>query len=228
MTDSNSLAPKSTEVQNATSSQIDYIVVDGSSSMKDKWWEFMAALDIYISGLKAANVNSRGICSVFCTQDVAMIQRDAPLHDWPTMSDQPLEAYWSMTPLFDAINAMGRHMRDLNPERASIVIVTDGDENASSYTTVDQARSILDWCKAKGWAVTFIGCDFNNSAQARALGITDANSVGVAKALLSDAAAELARKRAAHAHGKDDMNFSDAEKKQFGGYLAAPQPNDRR
>jgi hypothetical protein len=64
------------------------------------------------------------------------------------------------TPLFDAINMMGRELQALNPPRCSIVIITDGDENGSRHTTADQARAILDWCRAQGWQVTFLGADF--------------------------------------------------------------------
>jgi hypothetical protein len=183
---------------NLQPAQLDYIVVDGSSSMVDKWWDFMGALDSFVIALKAQHIGSRVIVSVFST------------------------CPGGMTPLFDAINNAGRHLRDLDPEKASVVFVTDGDNNASQFTDVTQARAILDWMKAKGWQVTFLGCDFNNLTQAQALGITDASAIGVAKALLSDAAKNLAEKRARYGRDGSDMHFTDAEKQQFGGYLNAP------
>jgi len=110
-------------------------------------------------------------------------------------------------------------LRDLDPPRCSIVIVTDGDENGSKYTDAEQARAFLDWCRAKGWQVTFIGADFNNSAQARLLGADARNSIGVTKARLLEAGKKLGEKRAAHALYGDDINFSEDERKDFGGYL---------
>lgn len=202
--------------------QLDYILVDGSSSMQDKWWDFMASLDTFVTTLREHNLNSHLICSVFDTRDVAMIQRDQKLEDALSFTSEPLGSTWGMTPLYDAINALGRHLRDLDPERASILIATDGEENASQYTDQTQARAILDWMRAKGWALTFIGCDFNNSAQARALGISDSNSIGVQKALLSDATRNLAQKRTRHYHTGQDISFTDDEKTQFGGLLGGP------
>ena len=204
--------------------QLDYILVDGSGSMQDKWFENMIALEAFIESLKTANLNSHLILSVFDTLDISMIQRDCELRSHTPFSADPLVSHWSTTPLYDAINHMGRAIRDLDPERASIVIVTDGDENASTYTDATQARAILDWLKAKGFAVTFIGCDFNNSLQARRLGISDSNSIGVQKALLTDAAKNLAEKRKHHYHTGEDISFTQDEKTQFGGLLAAP-PN---
>jgi len=206
---------------NLTSTQLDYVLVDGSSSMLPKWWDFMAAADIFINSLRAANVNSRLIVQVFDTMDIDMVQRDGPLSSCETFKEKPLGANFTMTPLYDAINVMGRRLREIDPARASILIVTDGESN-QDMTTIHQAKAILDWCKAKGWQVTFLGCDFNNSRQAKLLGMNEANCIGVARMQLTDAAAALGRKRAAHAHGADDISFSPDEKQQFGGYLTGP------
>lgn len=202
--------------------QLDYILMDGSLSMQEKWWDSMAALDGFMSVLKARNIHSHGIASVFAGSTLSSIQRDSMISSWRTFSDEPLTSPWGRTPLYDAINNMARHMRDLDPPNASIVIVTDGDEFGSTHTTADQARAMLDWCRAKGWQVTFLGCDFNNEAQARMLGADKTNSIGVQRKLLADAGKVLGQKRANHAQSGEDINFSPEEQSTFGGYLAGP------
>src|SRR5215469_1093657 len=159
--------------------QLDYILLDGSSSMLSKWWDTMGALDAYISVMKAQNIASTGIIQVFDSSNLDSEQRNSTLDTWGPLDD--IGANWGMTPLYDAINLMGRKLAALDPERCSIVIVTDGDENGSEHTSAAQARGILDWCRAKGWQVTFLGADFNNSKQAKLLGADDTNSVGVRK-----------------------------------------------
>lgn len=202
--------------------QLDYLLVDGSSSMLNKWWATLDALEVYIAALRAAQLNSQVIASVFDSLDVSTMQRNSTLAEWQSLHDSPLTSFWGSTPLYDAINIMGRNLRDLNPTRCSVVIATDGEENASRYTTLVQAKSILDWIRAKGWQVTFIGCDFNNSAQAAALGVTEQNAIGVQKRLLTDAARSLAEKRTKYGLYGTEMHFSDAERQQFGGLLSAP------
>ena len=197
--------------------QLDYILLDGSSSMQSKWWDTIGALEAYVDVLKSQNINSHGIIQVFDSSDLDSVQRDSVLLDWPKLTD--IGSHWGMTPLYDAINLMGRKLRDLKPPRCSIVIVTDGDENGSRHTTAEQARTILDWCRAQGWQVTFLGADFNNSRQAKLLGADDSNSVGVRKQLLKDAGKSLGEKRAKHALYGDDINFSEDERKNFGGLL---------
>lgn len=202
--------------------QLDYFLVDGSGSMIDKWWEFLATLDQFRETFVSQGCSSHGIVTVFDSNMLEDTQRDCPIGDWPKFVDAPLAAHWGSTPLYDAINLMGRALAEIQPQRARIVIVTDGGENGSRYTTDQEARAILDWCRAQGWQVTFIGCDFNNSTQAKLLGADDSNSLGVSKAKLQEAGKLLGHKAAKHARGGDDIGFTDDEKQTFGGYLAAP------
>jgi len=200
--------------------QLDYILIDGSGSMKDKWWDSMAALDGFMGTLRANNVASHGIVNVFDSHDLSLVQRDGLIGDWQTFYANPLAAHWGGTPLYDAINLMGRELQALNPPRCSIVIITDGDENGSRHTTADQARAILDWCRAQGWQVTFLGADFNNSRQAKLLGANESNSLGVQAQKLLEAGKTLGEKRVRHSQAGTDISFTDEEKKDFGGYLA--------
>lgn len=202
--------------------QLDYILIDGSGSMQDKWWETLAALDGFMDTLRANNVHSHGIVHVFDSHDKESIQRDNTISEWPTFSQEPIGAHWGSTPLYDAIQLMGRRLRDLDPPKASIVIITDGDENSSRFTDETQAKSILDWCRAKGWQITFLGADFNNSSQALALGANEHNTIGVRKMKLLEAGKTLGQKRAIYGACGTDISFSDEEKENFGGYLGGP------
>lgn len=199
--------------------QLDYFLIDGSGSMQSKWWESLGAIDAFLDVLKTQNINSHGIISVFDSHDNALIQRDGVIGEWPTMAEAPLAAHWGSTPLYDAINIMGRELADLKPAKCSIVIVTDGDENGSMYTTPVQAKAILDWCRAQGWQVTFLGAEFNNSRQAKLLGANDSNSIGVQKTKMIEAGKTLGEKRVRHAISGTDINFTGDEKADFGGYL---------
>jgi hypothetical protein len=200
--------------------QQDYILVDCSSSMADKWFESIGSIDAYIAALRAANVNSDVILHMFYTTNPDYIHSHTSIDQWvPMIESAP--GPQGTTPLYDAVNLMGRRLRALDPPRASIVIVTDGDDS-SSTTTADQARMILDWIRAKGWQITFIGCDFSTSRMAKLLGASASAAIGVQKKLLTDAAKSLAKKRQNYGLYGTPMNWSEDEQKQFGGYLAAP------
>jgi len=207
--------------------QLDYFLVDGSGSMMNKWWESMGAMTGYAEVLRSENVSSHGIVHIFDSHNLSSIQRDAELADWTNFVQSPLTSTWGMTPLYDAINLMVRELADLDPARASIVIVTDGDENGSRHTTAEQARNLLDWCREKGWQVTFLGADFNNSKQAKLLGADWSNSIGVQKDKLIEAGTALGKKRVDNARYGKDINFSDKEKSDFGGFLTDDSGNGK-
>lgn len=202
--------------------QLDYILVDGSGSMQDKWWETLGALEGFVDVLKSQNIASHGIIQVFDSHNLESVQRDSTLDTWPQFRSDPLGSSWGSTPLYDAINLMGRRLRDLDPPKCSIIIVTDGDENGSRHTDATQARAILDWCRAQGWQVTFLGANFNNSRQSKLLGANDGNSVGIRSQKLLEAGRSLGEKRARHAISGTDISFSEDERKDFGGYLTGP------
>jgi hypothetical protein len=198
---------------------LDYILLDGSSSMTEKWWETLAAIDAYVDRLQSLHIRSHLTLTVFSDYDLEFTQRDQGIDEWQPLSQVPATAHWGATPLYDAINVMGRRLRDLDPVRCSIIIATDGDENRSKFTSLTQARAILDWMRAKGWQVTFIGCDFDNTTTARLLGANPSSAIGVRKQLLTDAAKSLAEKRARYGLYGENMHFTDDERTKFGGYL---------
>jgi len=213
-----------------TTSQHDYILLDGSGSMLPKWWPSLAAIDVYVDSLKIAHVNTQIILSVFSSDDDRRFllneERCLPIHDWTPLCTVGVGAPFGGTPLYDAINAMGRRLRDIDPPRAAATIVTDGEEFASK-TSLQDAKRILDWMRAKGWQVTFIGCDFDNRKTASLLGGNPASAIGVQKALLSDAAKNLAAKRARYALYGEQMHFTEGEQTQFGGLLTASPPSSK-
>jgi hypothetical protein len=202
--------------------QLDYIVMDGSGSMKDKWWEMLRAIDTFTAILARANLNTHILASVFTDGAIGQIQCDKPLSDHLGFEHDPLRSTFGYTPLYDAISAAGFHLQDLDPPRASVLFVTDGEENSSKFTTAAEAAKIIEWMRAKGYQVTFFGCDFNNLTQAAMLGVSDKNAVGTSKARLAEATAALARKRIEYGRFGKDMDFSNDEKEQFGGYLSPP------
>jgi hypothetical protein len=74
------------------------------------------------------------------------------------------------TPLFDA---MGRILTDLTGARMFVVVLTDGQENASSEYSRESVRSMIEEKEAAGWDFIFLGAEFDAwTGNARDLGIT--------------------------------------------------------
>lgn len=202
--------------------ELDYILLDGSGSMSGKWLEMLAATDAYIEMLQKANLNAQAILHVFDSRERDSVQRDSVIREWQSLRFGEVKANWGQTPLYDAINIMARRIRELDPPRCSVLIVTDGlNTDHINSTTLEQSKAMLDWLRAKGYQVTFFGCDFNNLEQAKMLGSNPSNTIGVQKARLSEATQLLGNKRVRHSRFGDDINFTDDERSEFGGYLGS-------
>lgn len=223
MTDTHTLpAHRPGALETIGKQQRDYVLLDGSGSMSTKWNESLAAVQAYLETVVSENVESHFTLHVFDDIDMEYIARDGIISSIDNVMN--VGSHWGGTPLYDAINLMVRKLAKEDPARCSIVIVTDGEETSSEYTDETQARALLDWCRAKGWQVTFIGAEFDNSRQAKKLGATRETAIGVTRARLSDASKNLGKKRARYARGGDEMSFNEDERQQFGGYLAGPSP----
>lgn len=201
---------------------LDYVLVDASGSMADKWYSLVSALDGFVDTLKSENIHSHGILMKFDNPETIGndVVLDSALSEWPRIGSV-IGRTGGMTALYDAINYMVRELAEYAPEKCSIVIVTDGGDTNSQHTGATQARAMLDWCRAQGWQVTFFGCDFDNSSQAKALGADAQNSIGVRKELLLEAGKSLGQKRIRYARG-GDMGFDEDERRKFGGFLTGP------
>lgn len=202
--------------------QLDYILLDGSGSMISKWDQTLAGLDAYFNVLRTASLHSHGILQVFDDSNAEYIQRDSTIIDWPRFDRSTVDLPGGGTPLYDAINIMVRRLAALAPEKCSIVIVTDGGANGRQQTDFTQAKALLDWCRAQGWQVVFLGADFNNSGQAQQLGATPQTFISVQKGRIKEAGKLLGDKRLRYGQTGDDIGFNDDEKSDFGGYLAGP------
>lgn len=201
---------------------LDYILVDSSSSMSDKWYQLIGALDGFVDTLRSENVNSHGILMKFdyASQVGRQVVLDSELAKWPRIGTV-IGRTSGMTALYDAINFMARELAEYDPPKCSIVIVTDGFDTDSNHTDVTQARAMLDWCRAQGWQVTFFGCDFDNSTQAKLLGADAQNAISVRKDLLKEGGKLLGSKRLRYERG-GDMGFDEDERNKFGGFLSGP------
>lgn len=202
--------------------ELDYILLDGSGSMIDKWDETLAGLDAYFNVLRRVNTASHGILQVFDNSNLEYIQRDSTIDSWPRFDRGSVDLPGGTTPLYDAVNLMVRRLAELDSKVCSIIIVTDGQANGAQHTDRTQAKALLDWCRAQGWQVIFLGADFNNKEQAAALGATPQTFIGVQRGRIKEAGENLGEKRLAYGRTGNDISFSDSEKTEFGGYLAGP------
>jgi len=202
--------------------QHDFILLDRSGSMSDRWKETLSALNSYVSDLVEKNVDTGVTLALFdehggeSTFDVVR-DRIIPA-TWKPVTEQEVKPR-GYTPLNDAIGKLvTRAQAGLNGvqyDKVVLIIITDGHENASREYTHTQAKALLDSCRTKGWQVIFLGADFDNAVQAASYGNASAATLSVGKAKLDTAFRSMALKRAAFGASGQSMSYSAEEKPDF-------------
>jgi len=116
-----------------------------------------------------------------------------------------------MTPLFDAINRTITMAEADNPEKAVIVIMTDGQENSSREVTYQGAKAALDRAEARGWEVVFLGAEFANFGDADAVGVDRSKQMAVSSGSLAITQERLAKKARDYGKGEEAEIIFDEE-----------------
>jgi hypothetical protein len=177
-----------------------YILLDRTGSMEPMWSEALSSVNAYADGLATLDggprVEAEITLAVFDAQDglqFDVLREGVDAGDWRDVTNREVSPR-GMTPLYDAIGRMVSLAEKDRPEKAVIVIMTDGEENSSQEMTKASARAALDRVRAKGWEVVFLGAEFSNFDDAEGVGQSASRNMAVTKEQLSDSMGRLAQK----------------------------------
>lgn len=184
-----------------------YILLDRTGSMEPIWSEALSSVNAYADGLGALDggprIDADLTLAVFDAQggmQFDVLRKGVDADRWKTVTSDEVTPR-GMTPLYDAIGRMVALAEKDRPEKAIIVIMTDGQENSSTEMTKAAARAALDRVRAKGWEVVFLGAEFSNFDDAEGVGQTSSRNMAVGKDQLSDSMNRLAQKSKDYATG---------------------------
>jgi hypothetical protein len=184
-----------------------YILLDRTGSMEPIWTEALSSVNTYADGLAALDggprVKADITLAVFDAQgglQFDVLRNTVSAADWRKVTSNEVTPR-GMTPLYDAIGRMVSLAEKDKPEKAIIVIMTDGEENSSTEMTKASAKAALDRVRAKGWEVVFLGAEFSNFDDATGVGQTSSRNMAVSKDQLSDSMNRLAQKSKNYAAG---------------------------
>lgn len=184
-----------------------YVLLDRTGSMEPIWTEALSSVNAYADGLASLDggprVNADITLAVFDAQDglqFDVLRDGVDATNWHDVTNREVSPR-GMTPLYDAIGRIVSLAEKDKPEKAVIVIMTDGEENSSQEMTKVAAKAALDRVRAKGWEVVFLGTEFSNFDDATGVGQTASRNMAVSKDQLSDSMNRLAQKSKDYANG---------------------------
>jgi hypothetical protein len=195
-----------------------YLLLDRSGSMQSLWIEALSSVNAYARELASKTdgdaVDSHVTLAVFDGQEglqFDLLRNKVPALHWENVTDREA-APRGMTPLLDALGRIVALAEADNPDKAVIVVMTDGQENASREMTREGARAALDRVKNKGWDVVFLGANFDNISDAASVGVVGAQQVSMAPGAMDASMRMMARKsRAYFARGEAHV-FEQADR----------------
>jgi hypothetical protein len=184
-----------------------YILLDRTGSMEPIWSEALSSVNAYADGLATLDggprVDADITLAVFDAQDglqFDVLRDNIDAQRWRKVTDKEVSPR-GMTPLYDAIGRIVSLAEKDHPEKAVIVIMTDGEENSSTEMDKKAAKAALDRVRKKGWEVVFLGTEFSNFNDAEGVGQSQSRNMAVSKDELSNTMRRLSDKSKGYASG---------------------------
>ncbi len=196
-----------------------YILLDRSGSMQTRWGETINAINAYVRGLaeEKATKKSEVTVAAFDNQEPFKILRsNVKASEWSDINGDEVQPR-GMTPLYDAIGKLVSDIRKDAPKKASVVIMTDGAENASREISKEAAKSMLDEMRGKSFDVVFIGADFDAFSQGAGLGNAAGQTLNMSAGNYAATLRGLATRSSLYAATGAIGAFSDEERKRAQG-----------
>jgi len=202
--------------------QHDFILLDRTGSMVNLWDEAISSINGYVEKLADDNIDTGVTLACFDSNGGVStfdILRDRIIpKTWAKVSKTEVQPR-GLTPLNDAIGKIVGLAKlgygGVQYDRLALIIMTDGYENASREVNNQQAKALLDECRAKGWQVIMLGANYDPTAQATVYGVAAQNTSMVLPEKLGAAMTATASMRGAYATTGADMSFTDDQRKQF-------------
>lgn len=199
-----------------------HLLLDRSGSMENCRDATIDAFNEYVNGLRVSTeVDARLSLTTFDSEGIDLICDAAPAAQAPELNRRTYVPR-AMTPLFDAIGRVVTHTDKIalrDGEKVTLVILTDGQENASKEFTKEAIRKLLDGRRDdKGWLILFLGADIDAFAEAGAIGMAQSVSLRVDKRSLKGAmkATRQMQERFAKGASPQSAAYTDEERREAG------------
>lgn len=199
-----------------------FILLDRSGSMQTKWLETISSLNAYVWELQKKGVSGDVTVAAFDNHVVGtafdIVRQSQPIRDYKAIDITEITPRGS-TPLLDSIAKIVKLAQARNNDKTILLVLTDGEENASREVTRAHAADLLELCKARSWEVIFIGAEFAAvKEQAASLGIAGNKFMNTGVGLRGAAMADLGQMSAMYCSASSaTIDLNDSIKAKYEG-----------
>lgn len=156
------------------------LILDRSGSMSGRESDVIGGVNSFLEDQKKLDAPASIAMVRFDSQGIERFRSMGPLQSCAKLTADDFQPRGG-TPLLDAIgktlNDLDNDWRTENPDRGILVIVTDGQENASIEFKKDQIKKmILDRQASGRWAIIYLGANVDAFGEASSMGISNMNT----------------------------------------------------
>lgn len=158
-----------------------FILLDRSGSMMTKWTETLSSLNTYVNDLAKNKAKGRVTLAAFdehISPQFDIVRNNDKFEDYKDITAKEI-APRGGTPLYDSLFKIVDLANKADDGKTVIVVVTDGEENASKEVNRQKALDCVESCKKKGWEVIFLGADFDAAHVSASVGLSSNKFVNV-------------------------------------------------
>jgi hypothetical protein len=201
-----------------------YILLDRTGSMSGIWDEALTSVNAYAKSVGEeeegeTDIETKISLAVFDAQDglqFDVLRKSVDADQWTEVTNNEAGPR-GMTPLYDAIGRIVSLAEADAPEKAVLVIMTDGAENSSREMTGKGAKAALDRASARGWEVVFLGAEFADFSDADRVGVSGSKQLAVGAGQFSTTMDRLAKKSRSYAQEAEATIEFDDEDREIAG-----------
>ena len=212
-----------------------YILLDRTGSMSGIWDEALTSVNAYAKSVGEeeegeADIDTKVSLAVFDAQDglqFDVLRKSVDADQWDEVTNDEASPR-GMTPLYDAIGRLVSLAEADAPEKAVLVIMTDGAENSSREMTGKGAKAALDRASARGWEVVFLGAEFADFSDADTVGVSGSKQLAVGAGQFSSTMDRLAKKSRSYAQEAEAPIEFDEEDRAVAGEEDVKQRNGQK
>lgn len=186
--------------------------------MSQLWDEALTSVNAYARDLATKDGAPAITLAVFDAHDglkFDVLRRAVAAKDWKDVNSDEASPR-GMTPLFDAIARIIALAEADKPDKAVLVIMTDGAENSSREVTKEGAKVALDRFEKRGWETVFLGANFGDFGDAAGLGVAAGRTMAMAPGKMRGSMERLAKKSNAYYAASASMDFDETDRDAAG------------
>lgn len=190
-----------------------YILLDRSGSMESQWSDTLGAINGYVKELSGdTNVYLAAFDSGYNGVLNYDVLRNTTAKGMKALTRDETSPRGG-TPLLDSMGKLLDHAFTESPDKAYIVVMTDGEENTSRQLSKAVITEKLARAEDRNWEVVFLGANFDKVVdQARGLGLKLDKSYNISTGNLAAEMKFMATNTVAYAQTGARTEFTMADR----------------